>query len=111
LFVQLYGWFRDHDHIYIAMEYIEGGDLKSFIKNRGRAMTEPESQIITRQIIEGLIVMHSYGITHRDLKPEVCYLDNLGFDSTNPAPTLRHTFLSDFGIMRKQYECEQKTLR
>lgn len=50
------------------MEYIEYGDLSEYIKD-GRA--KPDAKKITRQILEGLEVLHEKGICHRDLKPQV----------------------------------------
>jgi serine/threonine protein kinase len=50
------------------MEYVQHGDL-------GKHLTGPwaeiDTQNITIQLLEGLIIMHSLGITHRDLRPEV----------------------------------------
>lgn len=68
-FVQLFGWFDNNEHIYLAMEYIENGDLHNYIGSSGRP--ENEARLITKQILMGLEVMHGYGICHRDLKPQV----------------------------------------
>ncbi|KAF8252568.1 kinase-like protein [Wilcoxina mikolae CBS 423.85] len=66
-FVQLIGWYEDDNWIYIAMEYMEFGDLGSYIKNK---WTEEDTKVVARQLLEGLKVMHEDGILHRDLKPE-----------------------------------------
>lgn len=50
------------------MEYIEHGDLGTYIKT---APLKAEALEITKQILEGLKVLHSKEIYHRDLKPEV----------------------------------------
>lgn len=50
------------------MEYIEYGDLSGYMKTEtGRAA----SQEISRQILEGLKMLHGESICHRDLKPQV----------------------------------------
>lgn len=52
------------------MEYIEHGDLGKYIKGT-RAKNPTEAKEITRQILEGLEVLHYKEIYHRDLKPQV----------------------------------------
>lgn len=51
------------------MEYIEYGDLAKLINESN--MTEDDAKIITRQLLEGLKVMHENSFCHRDLKPMV----------------------------------------
>lgn len=53
---------------YIAMEFIEGGNLREFIKIRKRV---DASELIRLgvQMIEGLRYALSKGVTHRDVKP------------------------------------------
>ena len=67
-FVQLFGWYESDHYIHIAMEYISYGNLRNYLK-MGRS--ESEAKVITRQLLEGLVVMHQEGFAHRDLKPEV----------------------------------------
>lgn len=49
-----------------AMEYFELGDLESYITPK---LTENDAKMIGRQLLEGLQVLHGYGMAHRDLKP------------------------------------------
>lgn len=51
---------------YIAMEYLGGGDLTRF---KGQALPVELALDLTRQIAEGLSVVHRNGIIHRDIKP------------------------------------------
>lgn len=62
------GWFEDHDTLYIAMEYLEMGDLRRHI---GKPLPQKTVQGIAKQLLAGLDVMHQKGIAHRDIKPEV----------------------------------------
>lgn len=51
------------------MEYIEGGDLMALI--RRQKLTIDDTMVITKQLLEGLAIMHQNNFCHRDLKPEV----------------------------------------
>ena len=72
--------------LYIVMEYIEGGDLRSRLR-RGRPMSIRQARPILAAIGRGLTALHERGIIHRDLKPENVLLDQDG--------TVR---IADFGI-------------
>ena len=68
MFVQLFGWYESDHYIHIAMEYISRGNLRSYLKVK---RSESEARVITRQLLEGLVVIHQEGFAHRDMKPEV----------------------------------------
>jgi len=53
-------------HIYISMEYLDGGDLKPRIK---AGMTAKEALEILTTVGEALEVAHKKGVIHRDVKP------------------------------------------
>lgn len=69
-FVEFYGWFESKDALFIATEYCRYGDLKRFVKDNG-SIPEPQVQVITDQILQGIIFMHDNDFAHRDLKPTV----------------------------------------
>ncbi|KAF8537767.1 kinase-like domain-containing protein [Trichophaea hybrida] len=50
------------------MEFIPHKDLGQYL--RGPLWTEADTRPITIQLLEGLIIMHNLGITHRGLSPE-----------------------------------------
>jgi serine/threonine protein kinase len=54
------------DHAHIAMEYLDGGDMKQRI---AAGINEVDAVRYLRQIASGLARVHSVGILHRDLKP------------------------------------------
>lgn len=70
-FVKFLGWYDDKDFIYLAMEYVEHGDLAQYLKSLGRQENE-NAVDITKQLLKGLVVLHDRHICHRDLKPQVC---------------------------------------
>lgn len=77
LFVRFFGWFEDEKQIYIAMEYIEYGDLASLILKE--SLSESDAKIITRQLLRGLKIMHKNNFCHRDIKPMVRILFSLKY--------------------------------
>ena len=78
--------FEDDKYIFIIMEYINGGNLFSFVKKR-RKLSEKISKFLFRQIIEGIQHIHSKKIVHRDIK-----LENILIDLNNRIK------ICDFGI-------------
>ena len=66
--MQFLGWFEEPETLYIAMEYLEEGDLT---KHTGTPLLQETVRNISKQILEGLKVMHQQGIAHRDIKPAV----------------------------------------
>lgn len=68
LFVQFFGWYESSNYVYIAMEYISHGNLRNYLEAE---RSEDEAKAITRQLLEGLVIIHQEGFAHRDLKPEV----------------------------------------
>jgi len=73
---------------FITMEYVEGENLKRFIKRSG-GLTIGKAVSIARQVGEGLAEAHHLGIIHRDLKPQNIMIDAEG-----------STRILDFGISR-----------
>lgn len=52
------------------MEYVGHGDLGQYVKEF-REKARLEARDITKQILEGLVILHEKKICHRDLKPQV----------------------------------------
>lgn len=64
--VRIYDLGVGDDHAHIAMEYLDGGDLKQRIRMK---INEPTAVRYFRQIASALGEIHKVGILHRDLKP------------------------------------------
>lgn len=62
--------FENTEHIYIVMELLEGGDLFSYLEKRKFRIPEQRASKIIHSLAAGLYYLHSYGIVHRDMKPE-----------------------------------------
>ncbi|KAJ5160715.1 uncharacterized protein N7482_007719 [Penicillium canariense] len=77
LFVEFIGWYESDDSVFIAMEYMEHGDLDVHLN---APLPEPEAQEITLQIAEGLKLLHENGFAHRDLKPANIFVFRKGPD-------------------------------
>ena len=64
--VRIYDLGVGDDHAHIAMEYLDGGNLRDRI-NQG--IPEPVAVKYFRQIMSAIAAIHEVGILHRDLKP------------------------------------------
>src|SRR5579883_801272 len=73
---------------FITMEFIEGQDLRSLIRERKKLPPE-ESVAIMEQICLALDAAHAVGVIHRDLKPQNVMLDQTG-----------RVLVMDFGLAR-----------
>jgi serine/threonine protein kinase/Flp pilus assembly protein TadD len=62
---------------FITMEYVQGQDLRSLIRQAGQ-LTISKALSIARQVCEGLVEAHKLGVVHRDLKPSNVMIDNEG---------------------------------
>src|SRR4051812_28795679 len=76
------------DVVYMAMEYIEGVELRTLI-GEGRPLRVSQSVAIAAQVAEGLAYAHQRGVVHRDIKPA-----NIMVVANGPVK------ITDFGIAR-----------
>ncbi len=76
------------DVVFMAMEYIEGVELRTLI-GEGRPLRMPQAVSIAAQVAEGLAYAHQRGVVHRDIKPA-----NIMVVATGPVK------ITDFGIAR-----------
>ena len=67
--IKLYDTISSANHIYLVMEYADGGDLFDFILQNER-VNEQEAVCVFKQLIEAVDYIHSIGVAHRDIKPE-----------------------------------------
>jgi len=67
--VTVYEVGQEGGNAYIAMEYLEGRELKQILLDELPGLTFREIAEIVQQIAEALDYAHSNGIVHRDIKP------------------------------------------
>ncbi|XP_078701135.1 mitogen-activated protein kinase kinase kinase 2-like isoform X21 [Branchiostoma floridae x Branchiostoma belcheri] len=87
--VQYYGCIQDENRLCIFMEYMPGGSVKDQIRQYG-ALTENVTRKYTRQILEGILYLHSNMIVHRDIKGANILRDSSG-----------NVKLGDFGASKR----------
>ena len=92
-------------HIYIVMEYCNGGSLTEclhkYMKQYGRPFPEQVVQYIMKQIISGLDAFHSRNILHRDLKLDNILICFNSEEDKNTLNMLKATVkLTDFGFSK-----------
>ena len=86
--IKCYDSFAYNNKFYTVMDYAEGGELSTLLKEKG-TLTEDESKKVFKQIYEAVCYIHGQNIIHRDLKPNnILFLDK---EKT-------HIVVIDFGI-------------
>jgi hypothetical protein len=86
--VTVYDVGQDGDRHYIVMEYVDGNDLKTLIRQKGRLGVN-EALDIAAQVCAGVGHAHKAGIIHCDIKPQNVLVTKAG-----------RAKVTDFGIAR-----------
>ncbi|KAJ3077402.1 camp-dependent protein kinase catalytic subunit [Podochytrium sp. JEL0797] len=86
--VELYHSFQDTHHLYMIIEYIDGGDLFSYLR-KVQKFGEEDGRFYTCEVLIALQYLHAHNVVYRDLKPENILLDTTG-----------HVKLADFGFAK-----------
>jgi serine/threonine protein kinase len=86
--VTIYDVGKSGDVAYIAMEFLEGRELRDIMNERGILPVEQVLDVVS-QVAFGLAYAHEHGIVHRDVKPSNIMLVRDG-----------HVKITDFGIAR-----------
>ena len=86
--VTIYDVGKSGDVAYIAMEFLQGSELRDLMRENGKM---PVNQVldIVAQVASGLAYAHEHEIVHRDIKPSNIMIIRDG-----------HAKITDFGIAR-----------
>ena len=75
-------------HLYIAMRYVEGSDLKARLGDG--PLSNEEAVAVAAQVGGALDAAHERGLVHGDVKPSNVLIDGRG-----------HVYLADFGLTKR----------
>ncbi|EGF83507.1 hypothetical protein BATDEDRAFT_8805, partial [Batrachochytrium dendrobatidis JAM81] len=80
--------FQDMDNVYLAMEFVPGGDFRTLLNASG-VLRHECVRFYFSEMCAAVFSLHNFGYIHRDLKPENFLIDASG-----------HIKLTDFGLSR-----------
>ncbi|WOL09240.1 putative serine/threonine protein kinase IREH1 [Canna indica] len=86
--VRFFYSFTSRENLYLVMEYLNGGDLYSLLRNLG-CLDEDVARIYIAEVVLALEYLHSMRVVHRDLKPDNLLIAHDG-----------HIKLTDFGLSK-----------
>ncbi|KAJ3057844.1 camp-dependent protein kinase catalytic subunit, partial [Rhizoclosmatium hyalinum] len=67
--VELFHTFQDTHYLYMVMEYIDGGDLFSYLR-KVQKFGDEDSKFYAAEVLMSLQYLHGENVIFRDLKPE-----------------------------------------
>ncbi|WCJ39875.1 AGC (cAMP-dependent cGMP-dependent and protein kinase C) kinase family protein [Euphorbia peplus] len=86
--VRFFYSFTCRENLYLVMEYLNGGDLYSMLRNMG-CLDEDVARMYIAELVLALEYLHSLNVIHRDLKPDNLLISQDG-----------HLKLTDFGLSK-----------
>lgn len=95
--LELFTFFEDADFVYLVLELAHNGELQRFLRQARQVMSESEAANIIRQVLAGLIYLHSHRILHRDMS-----LSNLLLTKD------MHVKIADFGLATQLTRPDEK---
>ncbi|KAJ3220595.1 camp-dependent protein kinase catalytic subunit [Chytriomyces hyalinus] len=90
--------FQDAGHLYLVLEYVQGGELFTFLRRCGR-FENNMARFYGAEVTVAFEYLHARHIAYRDLKPENLLIDAKG-----------HIKITDFGFAKQIKEDQTWTL-
>ncbi|KAJ3019536.1 UNVERIFIED_CONTAM: camp-dependent protein kinase catalytic subunit [Siphonaria sp. JEL0065] len=90
--------FQDAGHLYFVLEYIQGGELFSYLRRSGR-FENNVAKFYAAEVCAAFEYLHARYIVYRDLKPENLLIDSKG-----------HIKITDFGFAKQIKDDQTWTL-
>ncbi|KAI8898507.1 kinase-like domain-containing protein [Globomyces pollinis-pini] len=86
--VKILGTFQDSNNLYLVLEYVQGGELFTYLRKSGR-FPNHVARFYAAEVVLSFEYIHSKDIIYRDLKPENLLIDHMG-----------HIKITDFGFAK-----------
>ncbi|WP_067704259.1 serine/threonine-protein kinase [Nocardia jejuensis] len=93
---------EENEHLWIAMQFVEGTDASAELKRDPTAMTPLRALSITTQVGRALDYAHRKGLLHRDVKPANFLLTSLDGEE-------ERALLADFGVAKSTEDTTELT--
>eukprot|EP00922_Rhytidocystis_sp_ex-Travisia-forbesii_P051402 GHVS01076295.1.p1 GENE.GHVS01076295.1~~GHVS01076295.1.p1 ORF type:complete len:714 (+),score=123.75 GHVS01076295.1:382-2523(+) len=87
--INLVASFQDQHRLYMLMEYVNGGELFSYLRRCGR-IPPVQARFFSSELVCAFSYLHANNIVYRDLKPENLLIDAEG-----------HIKIADFGFAKR----------
>jgi serine/threonine protein kinase len=75
---KLYLALQDRKHIYFILELLQGGELFTHLRSRGK-LSEQTARFYSAAVVYAFSTIHAKKIAYRDLKPENLVMDSKGY--------------------------------
>eukprot|EP00918_Siedleckia_nematoides_P002722 GHVU01006227.1.p1 GENE.GHVU01006227.1~~GHVU01006227.1.p1 ORF type:complete len:341 (+),score=89.81 GHVU01006227.1:95-1117(+) len=76
--VKMHGTFKDDKYLYIAMEFVMGGEFFTYLRKE-RRFENPAARFYAAQVATIFDYLHGKNVIYRDLKPENILINNDGY--------------------------------